>query len=264
MKKSSTTSPSQGRQVLEGRFEKIPINKLKPHEEILESRLPEIIAAIKEGKLSNGTILVSYPHYIILDGHHRVAALRKLGAKKIPAYVTRYVDNHNIQVGTWYPTMQWSFSWDWALEELKSNLGVTPIEIKLSRYRLEQELQEQEEIKNYFIFIPWKTINLPSVQGYVIPVAQRKVIDVLKDLGGRIDFLPTLENAITTATERKTFFLARRTPNKSDVIKAALSKKLFAPKTTRHILLQEIPKRNLDLTQLIRKISRPRYKTKIT
>ncbi len=247
-----------------GHYEYVPIHRLKPHEEILESRLPEIIATIKEGKLLNGTILVSSPHYIILDGHHRVASLKKLGAKRIPAFILRYQDNPHVQLGTWFPTVQWSFSWDWALEELKSKLDIRPIEIKINRYRFEQELQAHDMIKNYFVFIPWQATSLPSVQGYILPTSQKLVLDTLKKLGGQIDFLPSLTNAIEVATERKTFFLARRTPTKTDVINAALSGNLFAPKTTRHILLHEIPRKNFNFIQLIEKHHKPRHRTRRT
>ncbi len=259
MKKPPILSQADNQGIM-GRFEHVPIHKLKPHEEILESRLPEIMNAIQEGKLLNGTILVGLPHHIILDGHHRVASLKKLGATRIPAFVLRYLDNPHIQVGTWFPTVQWSFSWDWALEELQAKLDFKPIEIKLNRYRFEQDLQDHPGIKNHFVFIPWQSINLPSVQGYVIPTSQKSVLEALRKMGGQIDFLPTIDHAIDAVTERKTFFLARRTPTKSDVVNKALTGDLFAPKTTRHVLLHDIPKRNFNFHHFIGKSYRQRNK----
>lgn len=261
MKKPPLLSQSD-KTVLTGRHEHVPIHRLKPHEAILESRLPEIISAIKKGKLLNGTIVVSTPHYIILDGHHRVASLKKLGAKKIPAFVIPYLDNPNIQVGTWFPTVQWSFSWEWALEELKAQLDINLVEIKINRYRFEQDLQTRDEIKDYFVFIPWQFINLPTVQGFILPTNQKTVLDAIKQLGGKIDFLPTLHDAMEVATKRKTFFLARRTPTKADVINAALSKNLFAPKTTRHVLLQEMPKRTFNFRHFIDRRNQNQYRFK--
>ena len=42
-------------------------------------------------------IIVDRHHLIILDGHHRVAILKKLGYQKIPAYLVDYL-NKNIKV----------------------------------------------------------------------------------------------------------------------------------------------------------------------
>ena len=48
------------------------------------------------GYLKN-PVIVDRDNFIILDGHHRVAALKQLGANKIPAYLVDY-QNKNIRV----------------------------------------------------------------------------------------------------------------------------------------------------------------------
>ena len=45
-------------------------------------------------------ILVEARHFVILDGHHRVEALRVLGCTRIPVYLVDY-ENAGITLTTW-------------------------------------------------------------------------------------------------------------------------------------------------------------------
>lgn len=75
----------------------VEINKLRPHEKTDGQRLECLISQLlKDGCLKN-PVVVENNHFIILDGHHRVAALKKLGAEKIPVYLVNYQDK-NIRV----------------------------------------------------------------------------------------------------------------------------------------------------------------------
>lgn len=75
----------------------ININKLICHEMVSIKKLKQV----KEDLLIRGFIknpvIVDRENYIILDGHHRVAALKQLGANRIPAYLVDY-QNKNIKV----------------------------------------------------------------------------------------------------------------------------------------------------------------------
>jgi L-serine kinase (ADP) len=75
----------------------ININKLISHEMILDERLKQVkIDLLARGFLKN-PVIVDRDNLIILDGHHRVAALKQLGANKIPAYLVDY-QNKDIRV----------------------------------------------------------------------------------------------------------------------------------------------------------------------
>ena len=69
----------------------INIDELKEHEEIR----PEYLEALKNEILSDGIlkmpIAVDKKTYIILDGHHRLHALRRIGCKKIPVILFDYL-----------------------------------------------------------------------------------------------------------------------------------------------------------------------------
>ncbi len=68
----------------------VDLGALKEHEEIR----PEYLEQLKDEILSDGIlkmpIAVDKSTYIILDGHHRLHALRKIGCKRIPVILFDY------------------------------------------------------------------------------------------------------------------------------------------------------------------------------
>ncbi len=68
----------------------LSISELKEHEEIR----PDHLEALKNEILSDGIlkmpIAVDRSTYIILDGHHRLHALRRIGCRKIPVIMVDY------------------------------------------------------------------------------------------------------------------------------------------------------------------------------
>ncbi|PIP62930.1 transcriptional regulator [Candidatus Roizmanbacteria bacterium CG22_combo_CG10-13_8_21_14_all_35_9] len=73
------------------------INRLKPHEMVDKKRLSFLLERIKKDKYLKNPVVVEDKHLIILDGHHRVKALKHLRAKKIPAFLVNY-KNDDIRV----------------------------------------------------------------------------------------------------------------------------------------------------------------------
>lgn len=73
-------------------MELVPIERLRSHEGLD----PKLVAEIRESIGREGVllepILVERRHDVILNGHHRVAALRELGCRRVPAYVVDYFD----------------------------------------------------------------------------------------------------------------------------------------------------------------------------
>ncbi len=78
----------------------IRIEDLKEHEEIR----PDYLEALKNEILSDGIlkmpIAVDRSTYIILDGHHRLHALKRIGCRKIPAILVDY-HSEEIEVIPW-------------------------------------------------------------------------------------------------------------------------------------------------------------------
>ena len=82
------------------RIELIPIESLRPHEQIVDDHVEELLEDIRRRGILIKPILVDEKTLTILDGHHRVEALRRLGAKYVPAVLVDY-DDECVSVDTW-------------------------------------------------------------------------------------------------------------------------------------------------------------------
>lgn len=72
------------------RFELLDIDLLHCHEEIRPEILEPLLEEIKEDGYMKRPILVADRAFVILDGHHRYEALRRLGCRRAPCYVVDY------------------------------------------------------------------------------------------------------------------------------------------------------------------------------
>jgi hypothetical protein len=68
----------------------IDLESLKEHEEIRPDYLEELKNEILSDGILKMPIAVDKKTYIILDGHHRLHALKKIGCKRIPVILFDY------------------------------------------------------------------------------------------------------------------------------------------------------------------------------
>jgi hypothetical protein len=83
-------------------FELVPIERLKVHEEIQPEDVARLVADLRQVGLVRDPIWVTRGSYVVLNGHHRLAALRALGARKVPAWVMDY-ESEAIALDRWTP-----------------------------------------------------------------------------------------------------------------------------------------------------------------
>lgn len=76
----------------------VEINKLLSHEEISISRVKKIQKDILERGFLVNPVVVDGKTLTVLDGHHRVQALRSIGVKFVPAYSVNYGDDVAVRV----------------------------------------------------------------------------------------------------------------------------------------------------------------------
>ena len=67
----------------------VELGSLVPHEEVEPDRVRRLIAGIRRSGVIK-PIIVEASSGVIVDGHHRVEAARRLGLRLIPAYLARY------------------------------------------------------------------------------------------------------------------------------------------------------------------------------
>jgi hypothetical protein len=71
----------------------VPLTALRGHESVDPDNLLQVLAKIRRQHLVDEPILVAEAGdglFVVLNGHHRFAALRELGARRAPAWVVDY------------------------------------------------------------------------------------------------------------------------------------------------------------------------------
>lgn len=86
----------------EPEFALLPIDRLRAHEEFEEENVVELIDEIRRDGVFADPIWVARDSLVILNGHHRVEALRRLGAVRAPAWVFAY-DSDAVSLEPWRP-----------------------------------------------------------------------------------------------------------------------------------------------------------------
>jgi hypothetical protein len=71
----------------------LEIQDLKTHEKISARRVREVVELIKKKGEFIKPIIVEKNTHVILDGHHRVEALKKLGYTKVPCLLVDYMSD---------------------------------------------------------------------------------------------------------------------------------------------------------------------------
>ena len=80
----------------------LPTDSLREHEEVVASDVDRMVKTLSRSRIVREPILVSREGRVILNGHHRYAALRALGAARVPAWVVDYTDE-KVQLDRWSP-----------------------------------------------------------------------------------------------------------------------------------------------------------------
>jgi hypothetical protein len=83
-------------------FRLLPLTILRGHEEHEPDKVDALIQELlRDGELIN-PIWVARDTWVILNGHHRVEAFRRLGMKRIPAWIFDY-DGEHVDLQRWSP-----------------------------------------------------------------------------------------------------------------------------------------------------------------
>jgi L-serine kinase (ADP) len=83
-------------------FALLPVESLKAHERVDPSKVEKLVEEIRTTGISEEPIWVARGSGVILNGHHRFAALKQLGARRIPAWVVDY-ESDLVSLGRWSP-----------------------------------------------------------------------------------------------------------------------------------------------------------------
>jgi hypothetical protein len=83
-------------------FRLVALAELKEHEEVDPTKVEELVEDIRRSGTVADPVWVAAGSGVILNGHHRVAALRRLGAARVPAWVMEY-HSPTVRLARWTP-----------------------------------------------------------------------------------------------------------------------------------------------------------------
>lgn len=78
----------------------VELDRLRPHEATEEPLIAETAESIRKDGFLRRPLLVESRHLVILDGHHRYEALKRLGCSRAAVYLVDYEDD-GIGLTTW-------------------------------------------------------------------------------------------------------------------------------------------------------------------
>jgi len=207
------------------------LDKLHVHEEIIPELVENLARKISDDGSFFHPIVVERGYSVVLDGMHRVAASKKMGFRYIPVCLVDY-DNPNIQVGSWYRLFQ-NPSLQEALE-VCVGLGLSVQEGSFDGHL--KLIERREAIAALF-----SNERSLALQGAARDI--KDAYDLIRDIG---DHLRRRGSMIRYDTEneaqknvndgRTSIGLATPVISKSEIVEVALSGRIFAPKSTRHII----------------------------
>jgi len=219
------TDEFHDRPLIQQRIVLISIDDLFGHEQTVRSQ----IEWLKENLQTLGyffrPILVAKGLNVILDGHHRVEALRELGGKKIPCIEIDYLDNEEITLDTWHPL----FIGD--LEGYSFPEVLTNLDIKWTAIDTFNPSMLADSMYGFTLITANRRFRLEGSQQDIF----NKFINTFNSKN--FEYSKTVEYSFFMVEKgRAQFALLRTNVTKQDVIDNAIAGKPFAPKTTRHIL----------------------------
>lgn len=216
---------------LELRIAVVNISDLHLHEELVPGFLEELAREIEEDGLLRHPVIVDSGSLVVLDGMHRVDALRIIGCRRIPACLVDYW-NPAITVGCWYRTLMGRLSLDEVLNDvLKEGFDavkvsdIEPGEVGVS--------PNAAAVKGgggaVVVRKPFRSLD----EAYAVV---KRVEEVLRGRGLRVGF-ETERDALQKfrAGEVDGVLMTPRV-DKNSVISVALAGRLFPHKTTRHVI----------------------------
>jgi len=229
----------------------LDIDSLHFHEETIRELLERLTELIWTDGCVKHPIIVDKKSLVVLDGVHRVAALKKLGIKRIPASLVNYKNPH-IKVCGWYRTIIGASTTEQILTQVEqtgsstrkigeldeSSIGVSPT-VAAIKFRKETFLVDSS----------FK--NLREAYNIIERIEQR-----MRTSGLGIKYETERDAVENLRMRRVDAVLCTPRLNKKDIVEAAVSGQVFAYKATRHIIPARLMSLNVPLN-LLRDEKRP-------
>jgi hypothetical protein len=209
----------------------LDISSLYIHEETIPQFLQHLTSSIAADGYVKDPIIVDKKTLTVLDGVHRVAALKKLRIPRIPACLVDY-NNPNIEVSNWYRTITDTSSLEATIRTLKlphvtietdpklniSNVGTSPNAAAI-------------KLRNTTFLIKSRFTNIGEAYDIIEKIESR-----LRSNRLRIRYETGTDALQDLATGSVDAVMCTPKLTKKKIVDLALSGTVLAAKTTRHVI----------------------------
>ena len=226
-------------------LEVVPVESLLDHEEILPNVADKLILEFKNWANFQDPIIIG-ENFIILDGHHRAYAIKKLNFKHIPVCKIDYF-HENIQLRYWFRllgNMKSVGIIKKAVEDIKGSFRQIDSKKQLKKIMEKNKLSFGIQWESFYASISFhQDIVNEAVSAYDV---LGKIQNIMIREGAELKYIPcqsAYEYPIHDRLKEGEMIIWTPQITKDMVTYAVKEKKLFAPKSTRHL----IPARPINL-----------------
>ncbi len=205
-----------------------PIDRLRAHEETIPEQLRVLGDRMLRDGVQSAPIIVDRGTYVVLDGMHRTAVMRRLGCRLICVCLVDYFDP-SIRVQRWCRVVPGPLGAEDLEEALDAlDIGTEPYEPSKS---------PDEEGGFLLVYRGQKRRLIRSGEDLLQAFRRsRELENKLTERGHRIAYCTEAEAAEGVASGAYEAALYPPKVGKSQVVEAAEQGRVFAPKATRHLL----------------------------
>ena len=202
-----------------------PIQSLRPHEEIVSHELGLIVHDLERENVLRHPLVADRSTGVILDGTHRLAALKALDCRLVPCALVEY-NNPEILVERWYRIITGS-----DIERFVKQTANNTREVKTDAeaeecLALRECYASIEDGKSCQVFPCGKMTPLELIR------SAYKLEQAAKESGLRVKYA----DAKRESSSSNLLILSTVRLSKPEIVESALAGLVFPPKTTRHII----------------------------
>jgi len=202
-----------------------PIQSLRPHEEIVSHELGLIIHDLERENLLRHPLIADQSTGVILDGTHRLAALKALDCRLVPCALVEYNDPR-ILVERWYRIITGS-DIERFVKQTESNTRKVKTDAEAEESLAMRECYaSMEDGKSFIIFPCARMTPLELIRSAC------KLEQSAKENGLRVKYA----DAKGDSSSSNRLILSTVRLSKPEIVESALAGLVFPPKTTRHII----------------------------
>jgi hypothetical protein len=211
----------------------VSLDSLFIHEETIPAALEQLIQELFTAQILKHPIIVDADTSVVLDGMHRVAALKSLECKIAPVCLVNY-QNPSIKLLAWYREFEGKYPFQSFLERVSSegHLG----ELKSSSVQAHKMVNTRDVMaalaygETAFALIPQASLTIKEIY---------EKIALIESVGQKIGYnviYSTEADALESLQSESRPVLIVPALTKKEVVECALKHQLFAHKTTRHVV----------------------------